>query len=77
MLVLNFTPFPELKTQRLLLRKLEKTDANEMFFLRSNENVLRYLEKNQRRQLQKWKNLSARSIKLLMKMNLFSGGLLS
>ena len=45
MLVLNFTPFPELKTQRLLLRKLEKTDANEMFFLRSNENVLRYLGK--------------------------------
>jgi len=43
MLVLNFTPFPELKTQRLLLRKLEKTDANEMFFLRSNEDVLRYI----------------------------------
>ena len=45
MLALNFTPFPELKTQRLLLRRLEKTDANEMFFLRSNENVLRYLGK--------------------------------
>jgi len=43
MLALNFTPFPELKTERLLLRKLEKSDANEMFFLRSNENVLRYL----------------------------------
>jgi len=43
MLALNFTPFPELKTQRLLLRKLEKTDANEMFFLRSNEDVLRYI----------------------------------
>ena len=42
MLALNFTPFPELKTERLLLRKLERTDANEMFFLRSNENVLRY-----------------------------------
>ena len=43
MLALNFTPFPELKTGRLLLRKLETTDANEMFFLRSNENVLRYI----------------------------------
>jgi len=32
MLELNFTPFPELRTQRLLLRKLESTDANEMFF---------------------------------------------
>jgi len=43
MLELNFTPFPELRTQRLLLRKLESTDANEMFFLRSNERVLQYL----------------------------------
>src|SRR5215204_1336893 len=43
MLLLNFTPFPELKTERLLLRRLERTDANEMFFLRSNENVLRYI----------------------------------
>ncbi|HET6723363.1 MAG TPA: GNAT family protein [Chitinophagaceae bacterium] len=45
MLELNFTPFPELKTQRLLLRRLEKTDANEMFFLRSDDDVLRYLGK--------------------------------
>jgi ribosomal-protein-alanine N-acetyltransferase len=43
MLALNFTPFPELKTGRLLLRKLQGSDANEMFFLRSNENVLRYI----------------------------------
>jgi ribosomal-protein-alanine N-acetyltransferase len=43
MLILNFTPFPELKTNRLLLRRLEGSDAREMFFLRSNENVLRYL----------------------------------
>ena len=45
MLELNFTPFPELKTERLVLRRLEKTDANEMFFLRSNDDVLRYLGK--------------------------------
>ena len=45
MLTLNFNPFPELKTQRLLLRKLGKTDANEIFFLRSNENVLRFIGK--------------------------------
>jgi len=43
MLELNFTPFPELRTQRLLLRKLESTDANEMFFLRSNKRVIQYL----------------------------------
>ena len=45
MLALNFTPFPELKTERLLLRKFERTDANEIFFLRSDEKVLRYLGK--------------------------------
>ena len=45
MLALNFTPFPELKTKRLLLRRLERTDARAMFFLRSDENILRYLGK--------------------------------
>lgn len=45
MLELEFSPFPELKTERLLLRRLGKTDANEMFFLRSNDDVLRYLGK--------------------------------
>ena len=43
MLAQNFTPFPELKTKRLLLRRLERSDAREMFFLRSNEDVLRHL----------------------------------
>ena len=45
MLTLHFTPFPELRTERILLRKLDKTDAGEIFFLRSNEEVLRYLGK--------------------------------
>jgi ribosomal-protein-alanine N-acetyltransferase len=43
MIELNFTPFPELRTKRLLLRKLTANDAAEIFFLRSNEDVLRYL----------------------------------
>jgi [ribosomal protein S5]-alanine N-acetyltransferase len=43
MLELNFTPFPELTTERLLLRKLTPRDANAIFFLRSNEDVLRFL----------------------------------
>ncbi len=45
MLEVNFTPFPELKTERLLLRKLTGNDARELFFLRSNEEVLRFLGK--------------------------------
>ncbi|MEO6149314.1 MAG: GNAT family N-acetyltransferase [Mucilaginibacter sp.] len=33
-----FTPFPELQTQRLLLRRLSMTDENEVFSIRSREN---------------------------------------
>jgi [ribosomal protein S5]-alanine N-acetyltransferase len=45
MLNLDFTPFPELKTDRILLRKLTLEDAPEIFFLRSNEKVLRFIGK--------------------------------
>jgi [ribosomal protein S5]-alanine N-acetyltransferase len=39
----NFTPFPVLKTERLTLRQLRSTDDNEIFALRSNDNVNKYL----------------------------------
>ena len=45
MLELNFNPFPTLTTDRLVLRQLDKTDADEMFFLRSNERVMKYLDR--------------------------------
>ena len=40
---LNFSPFPELKTNRLLLRKMKVTDAPELLFLRSDEKVMQYI----------------------------------
>lgn len=43
MLQPNFIPFPELKTERLLLRRLTIEDAPEVFFLRSEEAVLQFL----------------------------------
>ena len=43
MLELNFSPFPEIKTKRLLLRKMTKADATELLFLRSDENVMQYI----------------------------------
>jgi [ribosomal protein S5]-alanine N-acetyltransferase len=43
MLTLNFTPFPVLKTPRLLLRQLEPGDANDFLFLRTNEVVNKYI----------------------------------
>ncbi|MEO8233962.1 MAG: GNAT family N-acetyltransferase [Flavobacterium sp.] len=38
-----FTPFPILNTDRLILRQLVNTDDNEIFALRSDDNVNRYL----------------------------------
>lgn len=43
MLQVNFNPFPELTTQRLILRQVTADDANEMFFLRSSEEVMKYI----------------------------------
>ena len=39
----NFTPFPVLKTERLTLRQLVDGDATEIFALRSDDNVNKYL----------------------------------
>lgn len=41
----NFTPFPVLKTERLTLRQLLISDANEILALRSNDNVNKYLDR--------------------------------
>ena len=42
---INFTPFPTIVTERLLLRAITVNDANEIFFLRSNTELLTYLDK--------------------------------
>lgn len=45
MLSPNFTPFPTLNTERLHLRKVTPNDAPEMFFMRSDERVMKYIDK--------------------------------
>ncbi|MGE5106271.1 MAG: GNAT family N-acetyltransferase [Sphingobacteriales bacterium] len=45
MLELNFNPFPVLETERILLRQLAMDDADEIYFLRSDETVMQYLQK--------------------------------
>jgi [ribosomal protein S5]-alanine N-acetyltransferase len=45
MLELNFSPFPEIKTERLLLRRMTDADAPEIFFLRSDETVMKYIDR--------------------------------
>lgn len=39
----NFKSFPELQTERLLLRRLAAQDENEIFQLRSDESISKYL----------------------------------
>jgi ribosomal-protein-alanine N-acetyltransferase len=41
----NFIPFPVLKTGRLTLRQLRSSDDKEIFALRSNDNVNKYLDR--------------------------------
>jgi ribosomal-protein-alanine N-acetyltransferase len=43
MLQTSFSPFPEIKTARLVLRKLTLEDTPEIYFLRSDEQVLKYI----------------------------------
>jgi [ribosomal protein S5]-alanine N-acetyltransferase len=40
---LNFHPFPETETHRLLLRRMKLEDAPEIFILRSDERVLQFI----------------------------------
>jgi [ribosomal protein S5]-alanine N-acetyltransferase len=44
-LEVNFNPFPVLRTGRLLLRKMEPSDAEDMLFLRSDPAIMKYLDR--------------------------------
>jgi ribosomal-protein-alanine N-acetyltransferase len=52
----NFTPFPILKTERLTLRQLMSSDDKEIFALRSNDNVNKYLDRKPSRSIDDAKN---------------------
>ncbi len=45
MLKINFSPFPVIKTQRLILRRVRMADAPELFVLRSSKKVLKYIDR--------------------------------
>jgi Acetyltransferases, including N-acetylases of ribosomal proteins len=45
MLEPDFNPFPEIQTNRLLLRRMTDQDAAEILKLRSDENVMRYIDR--------------------------------
>jgi [ribosomal protein S5]-alanine N-acetyltransferase len=43
MLTINFSPFPVLETERLILRRVLPSDVKEMFELRSNSETMKYI----------------------------------
>ena len=43
MLIINFTPFPNLETERLYLRRVANEDVNEIFLLRSNKETMKFI----------------------------------
>jgi ribosomal-protein-alanine N-acetyltransferase len=43
MLVLNFHPFPNLESERLLLRSIDKQDVQEIFEMRSDAENMKYI----------------------------------
>ncbi|MFH6967422.1 GNAT family N-acetyltransferase [Flavobacterium sp. FlaQc-28] len=43
MLEFNFHPFPIIKTERLVLRRLTNDDVNEVFEIRSNPETMKYI----------------------------------
>ncbi len=52
----NFTPFPVLKTERLTLRQLVIRDDKEIFALRSDDNVNKYLDRKSSESIEDAKN---------------------
>ena len=45
MLEIELNPFTNLHTERLLLREVQETDAPEIFFFRSDDRIMQYLDR--------------------------------
>ena len=45
MLEVNFSPFPEIETERLLLRRMKMSDAPAFFLLRSIDATMQYIDR--------------------------------
>ena len=42
---LNFSPFPKLSTHRLILRQIETGDVDDLFTLRSDERIMKFINR--------------------------------
>ena len=60
MLAPNFSPFPEIFTERLLLGNIQKQDASELLLLRSSEKIMQYIDKEKIKTLEETETLIKR-----------------
>ena len=60
MLTLNFKPFPVLETERLLLRRITKKDADDIFTFRKEPEVMKYIGKPNAKSVKEVKDLIKR-----------------
>ncbi len=51
MLQTNFIPFPEIKTERLFLRRLNDKDLHQILLLRSDNDVMKYIDRKKAKDL--------------------------
>jgi len=52
-----FNKFPQLESERLIFREFQFSDANELFLLRSNDQVMRYMDTAKHQTTQESENL--------------------
>ncbi|KAA9345548.1 GNAT family N-acetyltransferase [Adhaeribacter soli] len=57
MLEINLNPFTELQTDRLILRQVRESDAPEILFLRSDDAVMKYLDREKMESLNEARQL--------------------
>jgi ribosomal-protein-alanine N-acetyltransferase len=63
---MNITTFPEINTERLILRKIEESDSDVILFLRSDKTINKFIDRPENR---KTKNISD-AIKHIKKLNI-------
>src|SRR5690242_7613856 len=64
---INFNPFPTLITERLVLRKIGDEDAPEIFTLRSDERVMKYIDRPRAKSIEDARMLISKMDEALVK----------
>lgn len=65
MLEVNFSPFPTLETERLILREVTHADDNDIYLLRSDRELMRHIDRPMTTTLEEAQILVQRMIDLL------------